>query len=644
MRGMNRSHLGGDGGRKLLLVVLWSTASAGDVFAVGRLEGHARVPAVLRRSAATQVPQLPATRPAPADSGYVELYEFNVWCGEQGYSENRICRTGAPPYMPVSHDGLFSLAMPAGIYSLLMHQPEWFVRPKVVPRIVIKESETTRQDAIPALDYSVAFGGNMGVWQRPGLEDPWAWAATWHQTFVAKGTSVTHVQFKLAGTKTDRIRVSIHADDGSPNPGRWPQVGPERVAEGVGPLSDQWVGWRSGETRTEPGRRYAVRLHDAGGDRGVGMFVRRDALGAGYSDGAAYADGEREPYDIYAMISSDSDGTVIPYMRRFRIKPGGLAGWAGGWGQTWKAIGRSLAGMNLLVAGGEQWQVSARVRVRESGPDGEVVGVSKRVHNAWWGPGSGFLGASYVPGDVQLRPGATYYMEVSAVSPSEGFNPYKVNHPLNAYPDGCAYREGQARKQVDLEMTIIEYAAAGEPWRAGARPGVPKGKNLLKNGGFEIGKATGQDSAAPDHWQKWRTARTAFWHGRYGRNGSLAARVIGGNINGTSIDGGYVQRVDGLDRSKPYRLTGWCSTSCLTDQVYGTYVGYDPTGQTKDPSAKTIVWTEMGRLSHEFEFYAGGPIRPVGDAISVWLRGRNRRPEALFFADFDDLVLEEVQP
>jgi len=625
-------------------VFAWTLATCGQVLAVGWLEGHARVPRVLRPAVGAAASQPASLMRAGGPNGYVELYEFDMWCGQQGYSENRVCRTGAPPYMPPSHDGLFRLALPAGIYSLLMHQPEWFVRPKVVPRILIEDGRTTRQDAVPAVDYSVAFGGDMGIWQRPGLKEPWAWARVWHQTFVARGTSITHVAFKLAGTKTDRVRVSIHADDGTADPSRWPQIGPERVIDRVGPLADQWAGWRSGEVPTRPGRRYALCLRDAAGSGRIGPFVRRDALGPGYEQGTAYADGRAQPFDIYAIISSDSDGTVIPYMRRARIKPSGLAGWATRWGQTWKAMGRSLAGMDLLVAGGEHWQVTATVRVRAGGPDGPQVGVTKKVHTAWWGPGSGFLGASYSPGEVRLRPGATYYMEVAAVAPSEGFNPYKVNHPLNAYPDGCAYRSGQACEQVDLEMTIIEYAAAGPVWRVPARPQPPRGPNLLKNGDFESGKATGQDSAPPDHWQPWSRAQTAFWYGPYGRGGSLAARVIGGNINGTSIDGGYVQRVGGLDPAKRYRLTGWCSSSCQTDAVFACYVGYDPTGQTDEPDAPTVVWTEMGRFSHEFEFYQSGPIAPRRDAISVWLRGKNLKPVALFFVDFDDFALEAIQP
>jgi hypothetical protein len=168
---------------------------------------------------------------------------------------------------------------------------------------------------------------------------------------------------------------------------------------------------------------------------------------------------------------------------------------------------------------------------------------------------------------------------------------------------------------------------------------------LLRNGDFERGDP-GREATepVPDDWRKWEVARTAFWFDKYGRGGSLAPRIIGGNINDTAINGALSQRVAGLDPTKRYQLSGWVSTSLQTDNEYATYVGYDLTGQENDADAKTIVWTELGRFANEYELYVSPPLQPQGDAISVWLRARSTVAHDLFYSDFDDFALVEMPP
>lgn len=595
---------------------------------LGRIDAHARIPRVMGHP----------------DAGFVELYEWDLWACESGPSEAYVRRAGAPPYRPTSHDGHCPLEMLPGRYAVLLHQPEWFVRPAVARGIDLEAGRAVDRDVMPGLDYSCATGTNIGIWDKPGVEKPWAWGRVFHQTFVARGTSITHAHYRLAGRKSKAARISIRLVTDDSHPDRWTAVGPERVDDDTGVLNDNWVAWRSGEVPTTPGQRYALCIEALpdGDDVGLGVLVHRDVIGPGYDQGTAFVDGQRQPYDLYATISSDSDGTVIPYMRVHDLKPGELAGW-GTWAQTWVAKGRGLAAVDFLVAWpqDEKEVVAAELRVREGGPNGKRVGVAKRTHAAWWAPGCGFLGAVWQPGEVRLEPRKTYCIEVVAVPPSKGYSAGVVNHPANAYPDGTAFRNAKPVPDKDLEMTIVEYADLAAP---PAEPPTyePRGRNLLVNGDFEQGTASEQDAPDPPGWTRWTRRPTAFWYGRYGRNGTNAGRVIGGSINGTKIDGGFVQRVGGLSREKRYTLSGWVAASAQADLRYAEAIGYDPTGQVADPTAATIVWQHAGRLSFAYEQVVVRDVRPKGDAISVWTRGTNRDVgDRIYTVDFDDFALVE---
>jgi hypothetical protein len=594
---------------------------------MGRIIAHARVPNIMGHP----------------ETGFVELYEFDMWLNGEGLTEGHVRRCGAPPYEGTTHNGYCPFDLPPGNYAILLHQPEWFCRPAVVPDITVKPGSNPDRDVIPAMDYCCVSGTKFGSWEKPGLPKPWATAKVFHQTFVAKGTSITHAHFKLAGAKAKSARVSIHeVRDGIP-PEQWKQVGPERIDPKIGSLNDNWVGWRSGDLPTVPGRHYALRVQGQGeaGENDISMVVHHDAAGPGYDNGTGYADGVAQKYDLYASISSDSDGTVIPYMRVHDVKPGELGG-GGTWSQTWVAKGKALAGIDMLVAwSSEQKGVKAEIRIHENDPKGKQIGVAKRAEAAWWGPGYGFLGAAWQPGEVELQPGKTYCAEFVTIPPYKGYSAGVVNDPRNAYPDGNAFRDGKPVPDRDLEMTVVEYAKVEKP-RKPAPAYEPKGKNLLVNGNFEGGVVSESDAADPPGWKRWKTADTAFWYGKYGRDGSNASRVIGGSINGTKIDGGFVQAVSGLKSNKRYCLSGWTNSSALTDKRYLSAVGYDPTGQVTDPKARTITWGLTGRLTGKYEQIVLHDIQPQGDSISVWTRGHNQDAGKLVFTvDFDDFSLVE---
>jgi hypothetical protein len=245
-----------------------------------------------------------------------------------------------------------------------------------------------------------------------------------------------------------------------------------------------------------------------------------------------------------------------------------------------------------------------------------------------------------MPGEVPLTPGKTYCAEFAPFPANEPYNAAVVNHPLNEYPQGSAWRDGKAIPTRDLEMTIVEYQDCPvlPPW---PKPVEVANRNLLENGHFEADLAKGQ-SAVPPGWSRWSSGKTTFWYGRYGRDGSGAARVIGGNINDTRIDGGYVQPVAGLDKRKTYCLSGWSASSAMSDARYLSAIGYDPTGQTADPKAQTIIWGVTGRFTALYEQVIFRGIRPTNNAISVWTHGANKEVgNSIFTVDFDDFGLVE---
>jgi hypothetical protein len=203
-----------------------------------------------------------------------------------------------------------------------------------------------------------------------------------------------------------------------------------------------------------------------------------------------------------------------------------------------------------------------------------------------------------------------------------------------------AWRDGKPVLERDLEMTVLEYKDCPAPPPLPKPAGIAVG-NLLANGSFESGLTNGQSSVPPG-WARWSTRQTTFWYGNYGRNGSGAARVIGGNINGTRIDGGYVQQVTGLATNKTYRLSGWSASSVMSNSRYLSAIGYDPTGQTTDPKAKTIVWGITGRFTALYEQAIFRGIRPANGTISVWTRGASQEiGDTIFTVDFDDFGLVE---
>ncbi len=415
----------------LLLCVAFTGAA--PALANGTVAGRARFEKVKGR------PQL----------GYIELYESNLFlCPDGGTTKGPSYRIGAPPGQPATHDGFYSLSVPAGTWSLLVNQPLFFIRPKVLPGITVRDGQTTTRNVELPIDYSTYFTDTWTVYDR-----------VWIQTFTARGTSITGVSWKLAGTNATDVEASILADNGGANPAAWPLASAAAAKrDSVANITDNWVRWRSGEVPTVPGRVHAVRLTGkAGGDLKFSVF-KRDKDAQSYEGGSAYsAGGAKQGFDLNVTVFSDNDGTAVLFNKTTEGLGDLRDGYYGGrWGQTFRATaGTSLAAVDVWAAGADSnWDLDFTFQVFEGGPSGPQVGPSKTTRAAYQAFGAGLHGVSYNPGEVPLEPGRTYYVEFT--NPI-GFNPYVAD---DSYAGGTGFQDRSARP-VDVSMTIVVYTQRG---------------------------------------------------------------------------------------------------------------------------------------------------------------------------------------
>ncbi|HLB74044.1 MAG TPA: hypothetical protein VJJ98_08500, partial [Sedimentisphaerales bacterium] len=213
--------------------------------------------------------------------------------------------------------GWYRLGGPAGTYSFLFSAPAGFVRPFVLTGQVLKPGDNVNRDLMPAFDYA---DFHEGAWDEKPATD-------YFQTFIAKGTSITRVGFKLATDGVDgpgplgqNMLLSIHKKTDA-MPDKWPQVGPAALVLDIdcGGAKNYWwcVGWDSGQVPTEPGKTYAVHLKAEVHTASLQVFWRESQ--AGQSDCFRLGKADKAGWQGRRMcmaVNSDCDGLVVPYNKR----------------------------------------------------------------------------------------------------------------------------------------------------------------------------------------------------------------------------------------------------------------------------------------------------------------------------------------
>jgi len=304
-------------------------------------------------------------------------------------------------------------------------------------------------------------------------------------------------------------------------------------------------------------------------------------------------------------------------------------------------MGRSLASVVFYASSSTELlpinRQRVKVRVREGGPDGPVVGIEKigTGSGEWTGDATwGVFSAAFAPGEVPLEPGKTYaiefesienvatlhgYINIKAFAAGDtgGFTPLCKVKP-DDYLAGRAYLNGKTPTDYDIDMQVVEYADGAQNWDKAV-----DARNLIKNGDMQSGGINiSRDNSRPYEWDRFKMDPDTVF--RYTSDTSSAsdfyARVMA--TCGKKCDGGYIQKVSGLNHSDTYRVSGMLRSSWALDDQHISMVGYDPTGQTDKPDASTIVWKLMPTVNGVFVPYISDPIRPASDSISVWLRAK----------------------
>ncbi len=562
--------------------------------------------------------------------------------------------------------GWYYLAGDTGNYTLVFSDPSGYMRPLVRTNQFVLHGDIVDRIYAPEFDYA---DFTQSAWDTKPATD-------YNQTFVARGSSITQVGFKLAtdgvdgpGPQKQNILISIHRKSNG-TPDAWSQIGPASVVLNVdcgGPKNYWWsAGWNSIQVPTTPGQTYAVHLCAETPGNSFQAFWRP----VENSNNDCYRIGNQgktgwQKRNLCMTVASDCDNLLIPYNKCVQQKFLEFAGFDKSWSQTYIAQGRSLASVILYAAtSGVQPSINrqrVKVRIRKDGPDGPVVGVEKIAigNGNYTGDASwGVFGATFAPGEVPLIPGATYAVEFESIEnyntlhgyvnikgmvsdDKPGFNPYRKVSPDN-YDDGAAFRKGKKRQGFDLDMQIVEYQHSADHWELQVN-----NENLLKNGAMEQG-INNSDSSPIAQVNSWKYFRldpgTQFqWLTEEKNPDNHIVRIYGGDKTKTTVNGGLVQKVSGLGKVDTYRLSGQIRSTWPVDEKHACMIGYDPTGQDQNPNADTIQWTILPAVHGQWIPYTSPPIRPQDDSLSIYLRARTSLTvDHRFEADFDSFALQKV--
>ena len=424
--------------------------------------------------------------------GYVEVFKTNLFVSPADDSMTGPMRQLGMSRLSLGQCWVMNVGtseyclddLPAGTYSILSSWPGIFSRPKIAHNVQIVDGERIEVNIELDIDYSTYYAPeDRESAPRASL------AEEWYQTFVATGIHITGVAFPLGpNTIPSQCDVEILEDTGASNPAMWrslpPAAGTWPVERGHNPLrelnldkrfGDNWVRWRSGAMPTTPGKRYAIHLEGhkiGGGSAEIEPLIRHKDENS-YVGGRAHNEaGSPMDFDLSMIVFSDNGGTVVPVCRRHEAWGDNVDNYwdENGWGQTWTAMGTSLAAIDVYAVGpNNHWDLEFVWRVRADGPTGLVISPVKRTEGAPYAAGVGLHGVSYNPGDVPLTPGATYFVEFMIIDPQYtpvGFTPAISLGLDDPYDGGRPYKYDAGNwtpypEDHDISMTVVEYARTG---------------------------------------------------------------------------------------------------------------------------------------------------------------------------------------
>ena len=400
----------------------------------------------------------PGVQPFTGHLGWVDAYPA-------GHGKGTFARIGS--------DASFNLPKPKKNKPICLIA--MFDRVETPPVIVPDYPTEGDQDVLIPVEYACVPAGYPEVWDQEYKIR----ATNYYQTFVARGTQLYGVSL-FDGPKIvdwgNKINASVHKDGprGEALTMRFqfePMI--EHVSAGHSDHELPRIGWRHGDVRVEPGRTYAVRV---GGYRSHGgknfkldAYVRPDK-DDGYPGGRVFRDGQPTEGDLCCLIFGNSHGQLVENHIRSEEWELFIPHHAPttNWGQSFTAHGVSLAGISFWAAGGDGSEpVACEVRVRPDGawehpigprkvavahksPDRPIIRYTdapKPVpgYEAYYKLPSDLFQVAYLPDELPLTPGKTYYIEVVS------------SRPIMMYADGDFYHDGYAY----YEGLKVDRVAAG---------------------------------------------------------------------------------------------------------------------------------------------------------------------------------------
>ncbi len=359
-----------------------------------------------------------------------------------------------------------------------------FDRIETPPVIVLGYRDGDGEEILIPTEYACAPTGYPDVWQKEYMLR----GKDFYQVIAAQCTQLYGVS-AFDGPKFapwgNKINVSVHKDGPRGELIMVTEAG-EGPSEHVSATHSDFalprIGWRHGDMALEPGRSYAVRV---GAYRHGGPHFRLDAFirpdkGDGYAGGNVSVDGKAVEGDLCCLIFGNSHGQLvenhvrseewelfIPHYRPSRR-----------WGQSFLSHGVSLAGVSFWAAtGAGEEKVECEVRIHPDGPWERPIGPVKRAVNHasplrpiirypeiptqvegcadFYKLPSQLYQVAYLPDELKLTPGKTYYVEVIP------------DKPIMMYADGDYYADGYAyyeRLKADRASGAQPYAFHSDRW------------------------------------------------------------------------------------------------------------------------------------------------------------------------------------
>ncbi len=414
----------------------------------------------------------------PCVTGHPETQPFR---GHPGWVDAFHAGNGPGIAARVNEEAAFTLPTPPRDAPLCLIA--MFDRIETPPIIIPGVRLDERREILIPTEYACAPSGYPDTWkQRYMLR-----GHDFYQTVAVNCTQLYGVsafdgpKFKKWGNK---INVSVHKD--APN-GELLMVSEagEGPAEHVSATHSDFelprIGWRHGDLPVEPGRTYAVRVgayRHGGPNFRLDAFLRPDS-GDGYPGGSAMVDGEPRDADLCMLVFGNGHGQLvenhvrseewelfIPHYRPSRC-----------WGQSFLSHGVSLAGISFWAAAGDDEPIECEIRIHPDGPWERPLPPIKRAAGhpsperprirypelptqvdgceAFYRLPSRLFQVAYMPDELKLAPGSTYYIEVIP------------SRPVMMYADGDYYKDGYAyyeRLKADRASGAQPYTFHSNRW------------------------------------------------------------------------------------------------------------------------------------------------------------------------------------